>query len=110
MKKIELIPLNKINYRKEFWKGTKFRRYNVGLNVKDEQDNYFDYMLVYVGWEMYSLMLVNITENSYDAGFVYGSVIPVDESLDRMVVRVKDLKAVFGEESKDWYLIKESYE
>jgi hypothetical protein len=47
MIKITLIPLIEIDAEQEFWSGTKLRNINVGMNVTDKAQDYYDYILAY---------------------------------------------------------------
>ncbi|MBL7964823.1 MAG: hypothetical protein JNM31_13380 [Flavobacteriales bacterium] len=42
----ELVPLGNVPDDHEFWSGTLFRLYNVGMNVKDKSEDFYEYMLV----------------------------------------------------------------
>jgi len=110
MKKIKLFPLHDIDSTKEFWSGTKLRVLNVGMNVDDKSEDYYDYILAYASWESESMMIVNITDNNSKAGSVYGGVIPIRTDLGRAVVTKAGFQHTLGKGLKDWYLIIEEYE
>ena len=42
MLKNKLIPLVDLDDKTEIWRGTRFRQYNVGLNVKDKKQDYYE--------------------------------------------------------------------
>ncbi|TCN01323.1 hypothetical protein EV294_101777 [Paenibacillus sp. BK033] len=43
MERANWIPLRNISDDEKIWIGTKVRLYNVGLNVIDKADDYYDY-------------------------------------------------------------------
>jgi len=106
-KKTTLVPLEKINPYKQYWKGTKLRHYNVGLNVKDKEDDYYDYILALLDSSYF--ILVNITENNSKAGSVNIGFINKNNQGGRVMLRKRDFINYFGDESKDWYIIQEEF-
>lgn len=60
-----------------FYKGTRLRKYNVGLNTDNKEENYYDYMLAYALWDRGSMFLVNITDGlgKNKAGSFYGGAL-----------------------------------
>ena len=66
------IPLQEIAGDVEFYRGTRFRRYGAGLNGVNEEDDYYEYMLVHEGYSTSSMMLVNVSSEAgrYKAGHV----------------------------------------
>jgi hypothetical protein len=54
--------MEKINDRDEIWVGTKIRLYNVGLNVKDKKDDYYDYLVSYIYDNNEYLQLTNLSQ------------------------------------------------
>jgi hypothetical protein len=42
---VKIRPLSDIEDDIEFWKGTRFRQYEIGLNVSRKEDDYYEYML-----------------------------------------------------------------
>ncbi|GAA4055506.1 hypothetical protein GCM10022409_48400 [Hymenobacter glaciei] len=42
----QLIPLNEIASDAEFFRGTRFRSYKVGMSNVNEEDDYYEYLLV----------------------------------------------------------------
>lgn len=97
--------LSELDENYEFKIGIRLRCYNVGLSVKDEKLDYYDYILAYALWFPDEMMLVNITDGSSKAGGVYGGTVALDRSSSRIVVEMKNLKYTLGDDLKDWYLI-----
>jgi len=97
--------LAELNDNFEFKIGIRLRHYNVGLNVKDEELDYYDYILAYALWLPDEMMLVNITEGSSKAGGVYGGTIIVDRSNGKIIGEMRNLKYTLGDDLKDWYLL-----
>ncbi|MEH7348718.1 hypothetical protein [Gottfriedia acidiceleris] len=62
MGKSNWIPMEKINDVDKIWAGTKVRLYNVGLNVKDKKDDYYDYLVSYIYENDEYLQLTNISQ------------------------------------------------
>ncbi|WP_341224509.1 hypothetical protein [uncultured Arcticibacterium sp.] len=110
MKKIKLTPLQDIDPNQEFWPGTKLRELNVGMNVEDKSEDFYDYILAYANWDSGSMMIVNITENNSKAGSVYSGVIPIRTDLGKAIVTKAGFQHTLGKELYDWYLILEEYE
>lgn len=42
---MKLVPFKDILDTDEFWRGTRFRIYGIGLNVKDKIHDYYEYIL-----------------------------------------------------------------
>ena len=93
----KLIPLVEVPDDREFWVGTRFRRFKVGMNVQDKTQDYYDYMLANVPGESDYMLVVNVTQDAgrYKAG---GSMCMVKtlDGVNRFVVTGKALKASVG--------------
>lgn len=61
---MELIPLKDIPDDHEFWHGSRFRQFNVGLNVKDKSEDYYDYMLADIPGNYEHMLLTNVTQDA----------------------------------------------
>ena len=105
MIKEKLKPLIEIDAEQEFWSGTKLRKLNAGMNVKDKAQDYYDYILAYANWDSKSMMIVNNTANNSKAGSVYGGVIPIRKDIGKAVVTKAGFQHTLGKDLKDWYLI-----
>lgn len=57
---MKLTPLKDIHDKDEFYIGTRFRIYNVGLNVSDKKDDYYEYMLAEIPGEKEYMLITNV--------------------------------------------------
>lgn len=89
-----------------FWPGTVLRKFNVGLNTTDINENYYDYILAHANWESDSIMLVNITLGfgKNKAGSVYGGLIKIDQNGGKIAAKKSALKKCL-DDFDNWYLI-----
>ncbi|MCK5776095.1 MAG: hypothetical protein KAH25_07965 [Bacteroidales bacterium] len=103
---MKLKSLEEVESHEKFWSGTRLRNYKVGLNVKVDEDDYYDYILAYALWEKESMMLVNVTNGlgKNKAGSVYGGVLPVRLDTGSAVVDRASFEFTLGE-LKDWFII-----
>ncbi|GLX66873.1 hypothetical protein [Paenibacillus glycanilyticus] len=62
MERSDWIPLRNINDDKKIWAGTKVRLYNVGLNVIDKADDYYDYLVSFIYDNVEYLQLTNLSQ------------------------------------------------
>ncbi|NOQ72928.1 MAG: hypothetical protein GQ574_13045 [Crocinitomix sp.] len=94
--KNNLIPLDEISSNKLFWKGTRFRLYNVGLNVENSVDDYYEYMLAeYPGDGEF--MLLTCVEG-YKSGSTLALVKTIQDK-SKLAVNGKALKFSMGTEN-----------
>lgn len=100
--------LREINDNEEFFRGTILRKYNVGLNdsVTNNEENYFDYLLVSLPWEK-DMIMINITKGSNKFGAGYTGSIPVNTSNGNFSVNKENLQHTLGEDLLDWFLIED---
>ncbi len=100
---IELIPFRDIPDEQEFWKGSLFRLYNVGMNVTDKEVDFYEYMLVGDNSIRDYMILAN---SSREAGRAKrGSVIchvKMLENVNRKVITGAVMKSSFGIEHAYW--------
>ena len=99
---MKLIPLTDINDQDEFWMGTRFRIYNVGLNVSNKDDDYYEYMLAEIPGDSNYMLMTNVV------GHKSGSALAlVKTTLDqnRYIVTGKSIKFSIGTEKT--YLLKD---
>lgn len=95
-KNIQLLPLKDINDEIEFWKGTRFRQYGVGLNLENKENDFYEYMLAEIPGEK-DFMLLTCVE-----GYNSGSALALVKTLDdesRFVVNGKAIKYSMGIEN-----------
>lgn len=55
------ISLKDVEDNRKIYAGTKVRLYNVGLNVKDKKDDYYDYLVSFIFGNADYLQLVNLS-------------------------------------------------
>jgi len=99
---MKLIPLKEIDDGIEFWKGTRFRQYEISLNVDNKNDAFYEYMLVELPGER-EFMLLTCVE-----GYKSGSTLTLVKTLEdqtKFTVNGKAIKYSMGIENT--YLIKE---
>lgn len=63
---MEKQPISGIDDKTKFYRGTRFRQYEVGLNVSNPEDDYYEYMLTIVPGESEYLLLTCV--EGYKAG------------------------------------------
>jgi hypothetical protein len=88
----KMTPLRDIEDNREFWKGTRFRKYGVGLNVKNKDEDYYEYMLTEIPPKRDRMMLTHV--NGYKSGSVI-SFIKTSETT-KFVVSGKEIKNCLG--------------
>jgi hypothetical protein len=93
--KPELIPLAEVSDEQEFWAGTLFRHYNVGMNIKDKTDDYYEYMLIDNHEPYMFLANISLQAGRYKAGHVIAHVKKL-ENVNRHVVTGAAMKLSFG--------------
>lgn len=98
---MKLRPLIQIHDEQEFWRGTRFRQYEVGLNVESKKDDYYEYMLAEIPGENYMLLTC---VKGYKAGIALALVKMADDK-SRRVVKGKAVKYAMG--IKDTFVIEE---
>jgi hypothetical protein len=95
--KPELIPLADVPDEQEFWAGTRFRQVNVGMNIKNKSDDFYEYMLINDNSIRDYMLLANVSLEAgrYKAGFVIAHVRTL-ENVNRHVVTGAAMKFSFG--------------
>ena len=88
-----LIPLALVNDHEQFWLGTRFRIYNIGQNIKDQEEDFYEYMLAQVPGESEYLLLTNV--RGYKAGAAL-ALVKIDFDSGKVVVTAKELKSCIG--------------
>ena len=97
-----LTPLAEIPDDEEFWKGTRFRQYEIGLNVENKEDDFYEYMLAEVPGES-EYMLLTCVEGSKSGSAL--ALVKTSEDKSKFIVTSKAVKYSMGIENI--YLIKE---
>lgn len=94
-KQVELIPLASLPDDQEIYMGTRFRQYEIGLNVSRKEDDFYEYMLAQIPGK-YDYMLLSCVEgpkSGYALALVKTSDIP-----GKFVVTGKAIKYSMGVE------------
>jgi hypothetical protein len=99
---MRLIPMNKVKDMDQFWRGTRFRIYNVGMNVKNKKEDYYEYMLAEIPGDSY--MILTIVEG-HKSGKALASV-KLKKSKTKRVVTGKALKFSMGTKNIFWLKVK----
>jgi len=86
MSNIKLIAIADIDDKLNIWKGTRFRHYNVGLNVKDKKDDYYEYMLVEIPGENEYMLLTCV--KGYKSGSAL-SLVKTSNENNKFIVKGK---------------------
>lgn len=89
----KLIPLKEIKDNVEFWKGTRFRQYEIGLNVPEKENDFYEYMLIEVPGKR-DYMLLTCVEG-YKSGSALVWVKTADDT-SKFVVTGKAIKYSIG--------------
>ncbi|AUC15851.1 hypothetical protein BTO06_12125 [Tenacibaculum sp. SZ-18] len=95
-KNIKLIPLKDIEDQIEFWKGTRFRQYGIGLNVADKKDDFYEYMLAEIPGER-GFMLLTCVEG-YKSGSAL-ALVKTSENQTNFTVKGEAIKYSMGTEN-----------
>ncbi len=93
---MKLIPLTKIKDADEFYRGTRFRLYNVGLNVKSKKEDYYEYMLTENPSDNEYMLLTHV--EGYKAGATL-ALVKIKKSKTKVVVTGKAIKFSIGTEN-----------
>jgi len=83
-------PLKEIDDNQIISQGTRFRQYNIGLNVIDTEDDYYEYMLVNNPSEPEYLLLVCVE------GYKSGHSLALVKAIDSYSVNGKAIKNSMG--------------
>ncbi|OED48098.1 hypothetical protein AB832_00380 [Flavobacteriaceae bacterium (ex Bugula neritina AB1)] len=99
---MKLKPLKDIDDEQEFWRGTHFRQYEVGLNIANKEDDYYEYMLAEIPGET-NYMLLTCVEG-YKSGIAL-ALVQMAEDTSKRIVKGKAIKYSMGTENT--YVIEE---
>jgi len=91
---MKLIPLRDIRDEQEFWRGTRFRHY--GVNVTDQESDFYEYMLAEIPGER-GFMLLTCVEG-YKAGIAL-AMVKTTEDKTKFIVTGKAIKYAMGIEN-----------
>ncbi len=99
---IELVPHGDLPDDHEFWSGALFRLYNVGMNVKDKTEDFYEYMLVDDN-DPDHMILANSSREAgrHKRGLVICHVKQL-QNVNRSVVTGAAMKYSFGIEHTYW--------
>ncbi len=95
---MKLIDIKSLDNDTLYSSGTIFRQYKVGMNVNTIHEDYYDYMLVDIPWELEHLLLVNVTTNNIKAGYTHCCV-KIDNNSGFRMVSVFNLKNAIGDDN-----------
>jgi hypothetical protein len=92
-----LVPFTELEDHFEFWAGTRFRVFNVGMNSQDKSQDYYDYMLIAVPGESDWMLAANVTRDAgrHKAGASL-CMVQTLKGVGRFVVTAASLKASVG--------------
>jgi hypothetical protein len=93
--KTQLIPLSDIADNVEFFRGKRFRKYQVGMLDVAEADDYYEYMLVDNGDQYMLLINSSSAAGIHKAGAVV-CYVQKSDSVDRAVVTASAMKYSMG--------------
>lgn len=100
--KNNLKPLDTIPDEQEFCKGTRFRQYEIGLNVENKEDDFYEYMLAEIPGEREYMLLTCV--EGYKSGSAL-ALVKTSEDKSKFIVTSKAVKYSMGIENV--YLKKE---
>jgi hypothetical protein len=90
---MKLIALTDIPDDDEFFIGTRFRILNVGLNVADKKDDYYEYMLVEIPRDKKHMSLTNV--EGHKSGSIL-ALVKTKEDQSKFVTTGQALKFSMG--------------
>ena len=93
---MNLIPLKDIKDKTEFWKGTRFRHYEIGLNIENKKDDFYEYMLAEIPGEK-DFMLLTCVEG-YKSGSAL-ALVKTQINKTKLIVTAKAMKFSMGIEN-----------
>ncbi len=89
----KLIPLKDFRDDHEFWRGTRLRIYNVGQNVNDKNEDYYEYMLAQIPSDNEHFLITNVV--GYKSGAAFG-LVKISNDSKKVIVKAKALKSTLG--------------
>lgn len=92
---MKLIPVKDIADDAEFYRGRRFRIYNIGLNVADKADDYYEYMLAELPGDHDYMLLTNVV--GYKSGSAL-ALVKISNDAHRVVVTGAAIKFSLGTE------------
>jgi hypothetical protein len=94
VEKNQWIPLENINDDGKIWVGTRVRLYDVGLNVSDKKDDYYEYLVSFIYGNDVYLQLTNLSQG--EAGNI---IFVIEKDLPNQFALGKTLKDMMGAEN-----------
>lgn len=94
MEKSEWIPLKAISDDCKIWAGTRVRLHNVGLNVVDKNNDYYEYLVSFIYGNAVYLQLTNLSQG--EAGNI---ICVIEKDLPNHYSLGKTLKHMMGQEN-----------
>jgi hypothetical protein len=94
METAKWVPLANINDECKIWVGTRVRLYNVGLNVENKKDDYFEYLVSFIYDNADFLQLTNLSPG--EAGNI---ICVLEKDLPNQYALGKTLKDMMGLEN-----------
>lgn len=92
---IKLIPLSSLPDDQEIFMGTRFRQYEIGLNVPRKEDDFYEYMLAQIPGD-YKYMLLTCVEGAKSGSAL--AMVKTGDIPKRFVVTGKTIKYAMGTE------------
>ncbi len=93
-------PLKEVGDELEFWKGTRFRQYQIGLNVTEKEDDYYEYMLTEIPGERDFMLLTCVKGHKSGSAL---ALVKTSADKTKFVITGKAIKYSMGTENT--YLI-----
>jgi hypothetical protein len=98
----KIIPLKELDDNISIFKGTRFRQYEIGLNVENKEDDFYEYMLAEIPGEREYMLLTCV--EGYKSGSALALVKTIDDK-SKFIVLGKAIKYSMGIENV--YLLEE---
>jgi len=93
IKVTKIIQLKELDDNMSIWKGTRFRQYNVDLNVTDKKDDYYEYMLTEIPGEKDFMLLTCVEGYKSGSPLAYVKTDNVEKSFK---VNIGEMKSSMG--------------
>ena len=90
------IPISELNDTYEFWRGSRFRQYGIGLNVNSPEEDYYEYMLCEIPGNRDEMLLTCC--EGYKSGCALAYVKTIEDKT-KFKVDAKAIKYSMGEEN-----------
>jgi len=90
---MRIIKLTDVEDSEEFYLGTRFRIYNVGLNESDESEDFYEYILAEIPAEKEHMLLTNVIGHKSGKALAY---VKTKRESNSFVVTGNDVKFSIG--------------